>query len=198
MDVADARSVRDGFAELDRAGTLDIVVNNAGVAGVGRVEDLAEVDWDACCDIQNLKGPFLVAQLAIPRLRSVGGGVIVNVACRAGRAPRRARVLGVEGRTPDVDPLARAGACRGSDPRERGLSRPGRRHGDHGPHLAQAPIQRPPSPLPGEGAAGGRLGRLIDPTEVAALIRFLCSDLAAMITGATIAIDGGKSAAGPA
>jgi 3-hydroxybutyrate dehydrogenase len=42
------------------------------------------------------------------------------------------------------------------------------------------------------------MGRLIEPDEVAALIRFLCSDAAVMITGATIAIDAGKSAAGPA
>ena len=36
-------------------------------------------------------------------------------------------------------------------------------------------------------------GRLIEPAEVAAMIRFLCSDEAAMITGATVPIDGGKS-----
>jgi NAD(P)-dependent dehydrogenase (short-subunit alcohol dehydrogenase family) len=41
------------------------------------------------------------------------------------------------------------------------------------------------------------LGRLIHPGEVAALIRFLCSDMAVMITGATVAIDGGKSVDGP-
>jgi len=41
-------------------------------------------------------------------------------------------------------------------------------------------------------------GRVIDAGEVAALIRYLCSDAAVMITGATITIDGGKSLAGPA
>ena len=41
-------------------------------------------------------------------------------------------------------------------------------------------------------------GRLIEPAEVAGLIRYLCSDAAAMITGATITIDGGKSLDGPA
>ena len=44
---------------------------------------------------------------------------------------------------------------------------------------------------------GGRVALVIDPGEVAALIRFLCSDMAAMITGATVAIDGGKSVEGP-
>src|SRR4051794_39036178 len=79
MDVTDARSVADAFAEIDGAGRLDIVVNNAGMDLVGRVEELSEKDWDACLDT-NLKGPFLVAREAIPRLRATGGGVIVNVA----------------------------------------------------------------------------------------------------------------------
>src|SRR5436190_17352166 len=87
MDVTDARSVADAFAEIDGAGRLDIVVNNAGMDLVGRVEELSEMDWDACLDT-NLKGPFLVAREAIPRLRATGGGVIVNVASNAGLVAR--------------------------------------------------------------------------------------------------------------
>ena len=53
-----------------------------------------------------------------------------------------------------------------------------------------------PRLLPAKAPLAAAWGRLIEPGEVAALIRFLCSDAAAMITGASIAIDGGKSAAG--
>src|SRR5262249_35528558 len=87
MDVTDAGSVAGAFAELDAAGRLDIVVNNAGIPMVGRVEALSEADWDACLDA-DLKGPFLVARQAIPRLRATGGGVIVNVASNAGLVAR--------------------------------------------------------------------------------------------------------------
>ena len=87
MDVSDARSVGDAFDVLDAAGRLDIVVNNAGIDVVGRVEDLSEADWDACLDT-NLKGAFLVARQAVPRFRSAGGGVIVNVASNAGVVAR--------------------------------------------------------------------------------------------------------------
>jgi NAD(P)-dependent dehydrogenase (short-subunit alcohol dehydrogenase family) len=49
----------------------------------------------------------------------------------------------------------------------------------------------------GKAPLAAAWGRLIDPAEVAAMIRYLCSDAAAMITGATIAIDGGKSTQAP-
>ena len=87
MDVTDAASVAAGFVQVDDAGRLDIVVNNAGIDVIGRVEDLSEGDWDTGLDT-NLKGPFLVARQAIPRLRSAGGGVIVNVASNAGLVAR--------------------------------------------------------------------------------------------------------------
>src|SRR5690349_5948501 len=87
MDVTDAGSVGEAFAEIDAAGRLDIVVNNAGIDTVGRVEDLTEADWDRGI-ATNLTGPFLVSRAAIPRLRNSGGGVIVNVASNAGLVAR--------------------------------------------------------------------------------------------------------------
>src|SRR3982751_5210839 len=54
MDVTDGASVATALDELDTAGRLDIVVNNAGIDMVGRIDDLSEDDWDACLDT-NLK-----------------------------------------------------------------------------------------------------------------------------------------------
>ncbi len=200
MDVSDAQSVADGFARIDEAGRLDIVVNNAGIDTVGRVEDLSEADWDACLDT-NLKGPFLVARQAIPRLRSTGGGVIVNVASNAGlvaRADEPAYSTSKAGLLMLTRSLALAHAgdrirvnavCPGPVADTGIMERNLARAADPGAALA-AYGQRAP--------LAAALGRLIAPGEVAELIRFLCTDSASMITGATIAIDAGKSAAGPA
>jgi NAD(P)-dependent dehydrogenase (short-subunit alcohol dehydrogenase family) len=200
LDVTDARSVADAFHELDDAGRLDIVVNNAGIDAVGRVEDLTEEDWDAALDT-NLKGAFLVAQHAIPRLRAAGGGVIVNVASNAGlvaRADEPAYSTSKAGLLMLTRSLALAHAedrirvnavCPGpvgeTGIMERNLARARDPAAALESYLAKAPL-------------AAAWGRLIEPREVAALVRFLCSDAAVMITGAIVAIDGGKSAAGPA
>jgi NAD(P)-dependent dehydrogenase (short-subunit alcohol dehydrogenase family) len=195
MDVTVADSVVGAFAEMDDAGRLDLVVNNAGINMVGRVEDLSEIDWDRCL-ATNLKGPFLVAREAIPRLRSTGGGVIVNVASNAGlvaRADEPAYSTSKAGLLMLTRSLARAHAedrirvnavCPGPVG-DTGIM-------DHNLAEAADPAAALASYL-GKAPLAAAWGRLIDPTEVAAMIRFLCSDEAAMITGATIAIDGGKS-----
>lgn len=200
MDVADAASVAAAFAEIDGAGRLDMLVNNAGIDLVGRVEDLAEVDWDRCLDT-NLKGPFLVARQAIPRLRAAGGGVIVNVASNAGlvaRADEPAYSTSKAGLLMLTRALARAhaedrirvnavcpGPVGGTGIMDRNLARSTDPDAALAGYIARAPL-------------AAAWGRLIEPGEVAALIRFLCSDVAAMITGAAIAIDGGKSIDGHA
>jgi NAD(P)-dependent dehydrogenase (short-subunit alcohol dehydrogenase family) len=198
MDVSDAQSVAESFAEVDDAGRLDIVVNNAGINMVGRVEALSELDWDTCLDT-NLKGPFLVARQAIPRMRSTGGGVIINVASNAGlvaRADEPAYSTSKAGLLMLTRSLARAHA---EDRIRVNAVCPGP-VGDTGimdRNLANAddPAAAFASPLQMAPLAAAR-GRLIAPGEVAALIRFLCSDMAAMITGATVTIDGGKSLEG--
>jgi NAD(P)-dependent dehydrogenase (short-subunit alcohol dehydrogenase family) len=200
MDVTDATSVEGAFHEIDTAGRLDIVVNNAGINMVGRIEDLSETDWDACLNT-NLKGPFLVARQAIPRMRSTGGGVIVNVASNAGlvaRADEPAYSTSKAGLLMLTRSLALAHAA---DRIRVNAVCPGP-VGDTGimdRYLTQAvdPAAALDTALQ-KAPLAAALGRPIEPAEVAAAIRFLCSDAAAMITGATLTIDGGKSAAGPA
>jgi NAD(P)-dependent dehydrogenase (short-subunit alcohol dehydrogenase family) len=199
MDVSDAASVAAAFLAVDDAGRLDILVNNAGAVMVGRIESLSETDWDTTLDT-NLKGPFLVARLAIPRMRSTGGGAIVNVASNAGlvaRADEPAYSTSKAGLLMLTRSLARAHA---EDRIRVNAVCPGP-VGDTGimdRNLAQAPD--PAAALASymsKSPLAAAWGRLIDPGEVAALIRFLCSDMATMITGATIAIDGGKSVGDP-
>ena len=79
-DVSDENDVARLFAEV-RAGLggLDLLVNNAGIAGpTGAVEAIAIEDWRRCLDV-GLTGQFLCARLAVPLLKAAGGGAIVNL-----------------------------------------------------------------------------------------------------------------------
>ena len=70
--------VRVVEAAVARFGRLDILVNNAGSGARYRVEDTSEADWDGQMNV-HAKGVFLGTKHAIPQLRKVGGGSIINV-----------------------------------------------------------------------------------------------------------------------
>jgi NAD(P)-dependent dehydrogenase (short-subunit alcohol dehydrogenase family) len=77
LDVAD----RDSISRLSETiGTIDVLINNAGMTRRGFALEMTEEDWDAVLDV-NLKGMFLMAQMAARKMREAGsGGAIVNVA----------------------------------------------------------------------------------------------------------------------
>jgi len=81
MDVTDADSVEAGFAAVeDEAGTVTVVVNNAGTAAHNLALELPEGDWDRVMDT-NLKGAWTVSLAAAKRMVAAGTeGVIVNIA----------------------------------------------------------------------------------------------------------------------
>ena len=105
-DVSSEVQVDAMFAELKaRWGTLDVLINNAGIAGpTAAVEDTALADWDQTVAI-NLTGPFLCTRRAVPMLKAAGGGSIVNLSSVAGRlgfplrTPYSASKFGVIGLT---------------------------------------------------------------------------------------------------
>lgn len=88
LDVTDADSIRSGVAEAERVagGALGCVVNNAGWALFGAIED---VDLDeARREFEtNLFGAVAVLQAALPRMREAGAGVVVSVSTLSGRVP---------------------------------------------------------------------------------------------------------------
>ncbi|MDR6663230.1 NAD(P)-dependent dehydrogenase (short-subunit alcohol dehydrogenase family) [Tardiphaga robiniae] len=85
-DVADRASVQRLFDEATaKLGGLDVLVNNAGVAGpTARVEEMHPDDWDRCLNIC-LTGQFNCTRLAVPLLRQSSNGSIVNLSSAAGR-----------------------------------------------------------------------------------------------------------------
>jgi NAD(P)-dependent dehydrogenase (short-subunit alcohol dehydrogenase family) len=85
-DVARLAEVERLFADVRRdLGGLDVLVNNAGIAGpTARVEDIAPEDWDRCIAV-DLNGMFYCTRLAMPLLKASGGGSIINLSSVAGR-----------------------------------------------------------------------------------------------------------------
>jgi NAD(P)-dependent dehydrogenase (short-subunit alcohol dehydrogenase family) len=85
-DVADRAQVAKLFDDALKAlGGLDVLVNNAGIAGpTGRVEEIAPEDWDRCIAI-DLTGQFNCTRIAVPHLRKSKNASIINLSSAAGR-----------------------------------------------------------------------------------------------------------------
>lgn len=85
-DVSDESQVDRLFDDARRSlGGLDVLVNNAGIAGpTGAVEEIDPAAWRRCIDI-DLTGQFLCARRAVPLLKQAGGGAMVNMSSAAGR-----------------------------------------------------------------------------------------------------------------
>jgi NAD(P)-dependent dehydrogenase (short-subunit alcohol dehydrogenase family) len=79
-DVSDRAAVKKLFAEAEaKLGGLDVLVNNAGIAGpTAKVEDMNPEDWDRCLEIC-LTGQFNCTRLAVPLLRKSKNASIVNI-----------------------------------------------------------------------------------------------------------------------
>ncbi len=84
MDVTDAGSCRDLVsAAKDSYGSLDVLVNNAGLVKMGPLVVFEDEDWDRIFDV-NVKGVFLMSRAAVEPL-SAAGGVVINISSIAGK-----------------------------------------------------------------------------------------------------------------
>lgn len=171
-----------------RFGKLDVLVNNAGIGGAGRVEETTLEAWNRVMTV-NATGVFLGTRAAIPAMRAAGGGSIVNISSQLG-------LVGVETSSPQyqaskgaVRLLTKATAIQYARERIRANSvHPGpivtpmteARRAD--PEHYQLMVSRIP------------LGRYGEPEEVAYGVLYLASDESSFVTGSELVIDGGWTA----
>jgi NAD(P)-dependent dehydrogenase (short-subunit alcohol dehydrogenase family) len=87
-DVADVAQVDKLFEEVKKSlGGLDVLVNNAGIAGpTAKVEDIDPKDWDRTIAI-DVNGMFYCTRKGMPMIKAAGGGSIINLSSIAGRLP---------------------------------------------------------------------------------------------------------------
>jgi meso-butanediol dehydrogenase / (S,S)-butanediol dehydrogenase / diacetyl reductase len=195
-DVTSKGDVESLFAAVrERHGGLDVLVNNAGVITISKIEDLALEDWNRVLAV-NTTGAFLCAQAAIALMREKGGGGrILNAASGQARqgfiytphyAASKFAVIGLtqslakELAKEQITVNAYCPGIVGSDMWDYNDREWGRLLGSY-----------KPGELMAEWIAGIPLGRPGTNDDVAELLLFLASDAASYITGQSINVDGG-------
>ncbi len=174
----------DVRALIDRTcaalGSLDVLVNNAGLGGTANVADMRDEQWQRVLDV-TLTGTFRVTRAALAPMLARGSGVIINNAsvlgwrAQAGQAHYAAAKAGVMALTRCVAlEVAHAGI------RVNAVS----------PSLAMHPFlsKVTSDELLSELTAREAMGRAAEPWEVANVIVFLASDLSSYMTGEVVSV----------
>jgi 3-hydroxybutyrate dehydrogenase len=193
LDVTAAGQVRDQLAALGGR-PVELLINDAGLQHVGRLEEFPEERWDALIDVM-LKGPFLLAQAVLPGMRAAGFGRVVNigsihslvaspfksayVAAKHGLLGL-SKVLALETADADVTVNTICPSYIRTPLVDAQIAAQARTHGMSEQEVIGRIMLEP---MPKK--------RFITAEEVAAAIEFLASHAARNITGQTIVIDGG-------
>ena len=192
-DVSEPATAEQAAAlALDRFGRIDILVNNAARFLLKPLADTTVEEWDGLMTT-NVRSMFLFSRAVLPSMVTQGGGAVVNVAS----------ISGVVGLADQAAYSATKGAIVSFT---RALAI------EYAPHAVRANaiapgtidtpfIRRPLAELPDPEAvlagiaATHPLNRIAQPEEIADAIVFLSSPAAAFITGVTLPVDGGYTAA---
>lgn len=188
-DISSETGVDEMIGRLhERAGTIDVLVNNAAVRAHGEVVELALADWQAVLDT-TLTGAFLTTRAVMSGMQERGWGRIVNLAGVSGQSGAAGRAAVVAAKSGIIG-LTKATAHEGAP------------HGVTANAVSPGLIDTQRSRTLGdESVAAGHyremaarvpIGRQGHPAEVAALCAHLCSEDAGYITGQVFNINGGS------
>jgi NAD(P)-dependent dehydrogenase (short-subunit alcohol dehydrogenase family) len=194
-DVSEPDDVERLLAAAEQRGGPHALVSNAAIQYERTIEDTPPEDWDRVLGV-NLKGIYLCARAAIPRMRRLGGGSIVNMASVNGFwvEPQLGAYSAAKG---GVINLTRSIALDfGKDGIRCNCICPG--YIDTGMAQRYFEVQSDPQAARAEAGRLHALGRIGRPEEVAAVALFLCSDESSFCTAQPFIVDGGLSAGVPA
>ncbi len=194
LDVTSAAEVTATVADLTTSvGTVDILVNCAGVSSMAPFLELTEEDWDRNMDV-NAKGVFLVTREVVRSMVDRRDGCVVSIASAAGKegtpllayySASKWAVLGLtQSVAREVAPFgvrvnAVCPGCVRTPMQDREIVWEGRLRGMDPEAVRASYIAHTP------------LGRLCEPQDVADVILFLCSDKARFMTGQAVNVTGG-------
>lgn len=189
MTIAADLSTREGPAEaalkaLDEVGTIDILVNCAGVALVAPATELSLDDWDTSMAV-NLRAPFILSQALAPAMIAQKSGKIINVSSQTG-------IVAFD------DHAAYASSKGGLNALTKSLCAEWARHNIQvnaicptvvltpmGKEIWSAPEKKDPF------IAATPARRFAEPSEIADMALYLASPASAMVNGALMMIEGG-------
>jgi cyclopentanol dehydrogenase len=189
LDVTREADWREAVALAERRfGKLNVLVNNAGIGGAGRIEDTTLDAWEGVMSV-NATGVFLGTKAVIAAMRRAGGGSIVNISSQLG-------LVGMDDSSPQY--TASKGAVRLLT---KTTALQYAREGIRANSVHPGPIVTPMTERRRADPETHRrmlsripLGRYGEPEEVAYAVLYLASDESAFVTGSELVIDGGWTA----
>ncbi|MFG1348002.1 SDR family oxidoreductase [Xanthobacter autotrophicus DSM 431] len=194
-DVADPAAVRALFAEAaDRLGGVDVLVNNAGIAGpTAGITDIEPDDLRRTMAV-DLEGMFHCARQAVPLMRAAGGGHVINLGSIAGRlsfamrSPYSAAKWGVVGFTKSLALELGRENIRVNAILPGHVNTP--RFRDVAARRAQT-LGIPAEEMEQRFLEPVALGRTVEREDIANMALYLCSPFGSAITGQAISVCGG-------
>jgi len=179
---ADVSDPEEAKRLVDKAGEVDVLVNNAGITRDGLLARMSDDDWRTVLDT-NLGGTFNTCRAVARGMMKRRSGAIVNISS----------IVGVHGNPGQTNYSAsKAGIIGFTKALARELGSRGVRANVVAPgYISTRLTNELPEELQQAMLANTPLGRFGDPEDVAGAVRFLCSDAAAFVTGEVLLVDGG-------